>query len=239
MLKILSIGNSFSQNAQRYLKGIADAAGIEIYNANLYIGGCSFERHIKCLHENLADYSLEIGGHSTGRYVTVSEGLALEDWDIVTLQEASPRSYKYDEFAPYLEELAAYVRKTCPRAKIALHMTWGYGSEERLLPRGFGCQRDMYERIKIAYASARKLISADMVIPSGEIMQLMTDAGLTVHDDGAHASRGIGEYGLGLCWLRKLFGVSVKGNSFRETKIQISEEDIALIQELVDKMDLF
>ncbi|MGN1128615.1 MAG: DUF4886 domain-containing protein, partial [Candidatus Flemingiibacterium sp.] len=45
MLKVLSIGNSFSQDAQRWLHDIAAADGVELLAKNLYIGGCSLERH--------------------------------------------------------------------------------------------------------------------------------------------------------------------------------------------------
>ncbi|MBQ7726439.1 MAG: DUF4886 domain-containing protein, partial [Clostridia bacterium] len=43
-MKVLSIGNSFSQDAQRYLHGIARADHTEMRAVNLYIGGCSLER---------------------------------------------------------------------------------------------------------------------------------------------------------------------------------------------------
>ncbi len=36
---ILSMGNSFSQDAQRYLHRIAAADGVEFYICNLFIGG--------------------------------------------------------------------------------------------------------------------------------------------------------------------------------------------------------
>jgi hypothetical protein len=48
-MKILSIGNSFSQDAQRYISKIAAARGEELYTKNLHIGGCSLERH----HSNM------------------------------------------------------------------------------------------------------------------------------------------------------------------------------------------
>ena len=38
MKKILCIGNSFSQDATRYLEAIADG---ELFVRNCYIGGCS------------------------------------------------------------------------------------------------------------------------------------------------------------------------------------------------------
>ena len=43
-MKILSIGNSFSEDAQRYLKLIAGANGRELTCVNLYIGGCSLKK---------------------------------------------------------------------------------------------------------------------------------------------------------------------------------------------------
>ena len=46
-MKILAIGNSFSQDELRFLHGIAKSAGQEVMTANLYIGGCSLETHIK------------------------------------------------------------------------------------------------------------------------------------------------------------------------------------------------
>ena len=42
MIKVLSIGNSFSQDATRYLEEIAQG---RIFSRNCYIGGCSLEMH--------------------------------------------------------------------------------------------------------------------------------------------------------------------------------------------------
>ncbi len=51
-MKILAIGNSFSQDATRYLQDIAASAGEELFVRNLYIGGCSLEMHSKNIAEN-------------------------------------------------------------------------------------------------------------------------------------------------------------------------------------------
>ena len=237
-MKILCIGNSFSQNAQRYLKGVADSEGIEIRNVNLFIGGCSFERHCSCMDNNLADYLLEEYGSSDGRYITLNEALTLDDWDVITLQEVSTRSYKIEEFEPYMSRLCAYVKGMCPRARIVLHMTWGYGDTTKLAARGFGTMREMYEGIKSAYKEAMKIIGVDTVIPSGEAMQRVADAGYRVHSDGTHANAGVGEYALALLWLKKLFGTSVRGNKFRDVKLEVAEEDMVKVAEIVDGIDV-
>lgn len=50
MLRILAVGNSFSEDATYYLHQILEIAGVENQVVNLYIGGCSLER------EALAQY---------------------------------------------------------------------------------------------------------------------------------------------------------------------------------------
>ena len=44
-MKILSIGNSFSQDAQRYLHRLAKNEGVDMKTVNLYIGGCPLRSH--------------------------------------------------------------------------------------------------------------------------------------------------------------------------------------------------
>ena len=52
MIKILSIGNSFSTDAQRYLYDISVQNGVELECYNLFIGGCSLETHWQNFVEN-------------------------------------------------------------------------------------------------------------------------------------------------------------------------------------------
>ena len=47
MIKILSIGNSFSQDAQHFLHDLSMHGEEEIYSVNLFIGGCSLETQYK------------------------------------------------------------------------------------------------------------------------------------------------------------------------------------------------
>lgn len=45
-LRILAVGNSFSDDGTEYLPELLEAAGIHnVIVARLYIGGCSLERH--------------------------------------------------------------------------------------------------------------------------------------------------------------------------------------------------
>jgi len=74
MINVLAIGNSFSQDATRYLRKVAQAAGDDIKVVNLYIGGCPLWRHYKNICEDAPAYSLEIDGESTGFFVSAPSG---------------------------------------------------------------------------------------------------------------------------------------------------------------------
>lgn len=75
-MKILSIGNSFSQDAQTYVHQIAAADGLELTVCNLYYGGCSLAQHMQFYQNNVPAYVFERNGAATGETVTLLQGLA-------------------------------------------------------------------------------------------------------------------------------------------------------------------
>jgi len=55
-VKILAIGNSFSEDAlEEHFSGLVRAEGLDAVICNMYIGGCSIERHVNNLRGNIAD----------------------------------------------------------------------------------------------------------------------------------------------------------------------------------------
>ena len=221
MLKILSIGNSFSEDAQRYLHGIAESFGKEIHNVNLFIGGCSLERHYNNMLEDAADYRLIRHGIDTSELVSIKQALTETDWDYVTLQQVSTLSYIADSYYPFIKELAAYVRKYAPSAKILLHETWSY--EKERLPKHFGNSRDMFSRIERITRFVAKDIGADGIIPAGETIERMKRVGISVHRDGKHADEGVGRYALALTWSEYLFGTDSRKCNFSKFDIDVPE----------------
>ena len=123
-MNILAIGNSFSQDATRYLQAIARSRGEKWNVVNLHIGGCSLEQHFRNMLRENEIYHLQINGTPSGFYVSLKEALLSRAWDVITLQQASHFSAFYNTYQPYLSELAAYVRKLCPKAKLYIHQTW-------------------------------------------------------------------------------------------------------------------
>ena len=128
-MKILSIGNSFSQDAHNKLHKLAKLHLLDIETVNLYIGGCSLETHWKNADENNAYYDLEINGNEGTRTVGIDEALNMQEWDVITIQQVSALSGIYETYEPYLSSLVSVIKTAQPRAKIYLHQTWAYESD--------------------------------------------------------------------------------------------------------------
>ncbi len=230
-MKVLSIGNSFSQDAQRYLHQIAKADGEQLKCVNLYIGGCPLRLHYLNSLDDKKAYAFEFNGETTGIFVSIREALESDEWDVVTLQQVSSQSPYFDTYLPYLTEVAAYVKKYSPKSKIYMHQTWAYeqGSDRLCKELGYQEQEAMFADIKDAYSKAAELIQADGIIPGGQAMQNALKLGMEkVHRDTFHASYGFGRYLLGLTWYRALTGNEVAKNTFCAFDEAVSEAEIEI-----------
>ena len=223
-MKVLSIGNSFSEDAQRYLHAMAEHEGIDLMCANLYIGGCSLETH----YNNLINETIPYEYSENAEYLrksTLKDGIIAHNWDIITLQQASHYSHREDSYYPYINELAAYIRKNCPNAKIYIHETWSYSGKERLEKQNYGTHGDMFSYIERAYRRAESEIYADGFIPAGETLERMQNRGFNIHRDGYHASLGVGRFAVSLTWLGALCGFDVTKVSYKEFDRFVSDKE--------------
>ena len=240
-MKILSIGNSFSDDAQRYLRSIAAKEGIEIETLNLCIGGCSLETHASMVKSGKTGYFYHYNGDvECDNLISLQDGIAMRDWDIVTIQQVSTHSFKAETYYPYIHEVMAYVREKLPNAKIYVHQTWAY---EHGCPRSFEVTDGkgaefMLAGIREAYSRAKKEIGAEAIIPSGELMELLRVNGASkIYRDTFHASMGLGRYAVGLLWFKLFTGSSVLNNSFCELDEPVSDEDLAIARRCVESLN--
>ena len=238
MIKILSIGNSFSEDAQRWLFPLAAAGGKDCVCANLYIGGCSLEHHRELLFSDAAEYALQINATHV-RMVTLREGLESERWDIITFQQASHFSGKPDTYRPYLAELAAYARQVCPDAKLCFHQTWAYETDsDHPAFADYECdQKQMYEALCAASATAADEVGLSR-IPAGDVIQYLREneplfdyrnGGLSLCRDGFHMSWDYGRYAVAATWYTTLLGGDIIANPYRPPMADGGEADEACI----------
>lgn len=223
-MKILSIGNSFSQDAHKWLHQVAQSCGDEIYAANLYIGGCTLYQHWQNYESGAAEYDYEINGGYI-RKISINEALTKEKWDVVTFQQASHLGGIWGTFVPYLENLAAAVRAACPDARFYFYGTWAYESDSKRSQFAIYNydQRLMDERLAECQQKAAELLGAP-IIPVGKVIKYLREnvpefdyqnGGMSLNRDGFHLSYGCGRYAAALTWYGVLFDKSVTRVSFR------------------------
>ena len=227
-MNILSIGNSFSQDAHRFLSPLAAASGDEIWAVNLYIGGCSLETHWANFLSGEAAYEREENGIFVA-FSSIQEALASARWDVITLQQASHFSGEAESYFPYLPALYEELRKRSPESRFYIHQTWAYeqDADHPDFVRYGHSQKEMYRRLRAAYSAAAESIGCPL-IPVGDAIQRLREqepafdygaGGLSLNCDGYHLSPLYGRYTAALVWYETLMGRQLAEPSF------IPEED--------------
>jgi len=134
-LRILGVGNSFTDDGMMYLPELLEAAGIRnVVLGRLYYPGCSLRQHCEFDAADAPKYTYYKSERN--RWTTVSEATTLreavgdERWDVLVVQQSSAYSGIYTSYHPWLERLIERVRFYCPNAGacVAWQMTWAYGS---------------------------------------------------------------------------------------------------------------
>ena len=225
VVRILSIGNSFSQDAvEQYLHELAETDGQEVIIGNMYIGGCSLKKHLNNARENKPAYKYRKigldGKKVETKEFTLEQALADEKWDYVSFQQQSGNSGIYETWEASLPELLEYVKERVPaEATMMIHQTWAYDrtSTHRDFKKYDHDQQKMYESIVAAVKGASRLTGIRMIIPSGTAVQnarttILRDA---ITRDGYHMHKINGRYTVACTWYEKIFGRSVVGNPYR------------------------
>ena len=231
-LRILGIGNSFTDDGMMYLPELLEAAGIRnVVLGRLYIAGCSLERHCREYAGNAPAYiyykSTSNRWETVSKKATLLDGIADERWDVVVLQQASGKSGIYPTYQPWFGRLVEIVRWCCSNAGacIAWQQTWAYArnSQHRDFGRYEKNQQLMYRGIVSSVEQLMRETSVEVVVPSGTAIQDLRNTALCdsldLTRDGYHLNPGTGRYTAACAWFQTLvapaFGTNVAGNGCR------------------------
>lgn len=223
-VKILAIGNSFSRDAiEQNLHELAAADGDTAIVGNLYIGGCSLERHLNNVRGNRHDYvyrKIGADGKMTEKTKTsVKEALDDDNWDYISVQQASPFSGMFDTYAASLPDLLDYVTANAPKdSRLMLHQTWAYqqGAKHTGFKNYDNDQVTMYRAIVDANNRAAELGKIQIIAPAGTAVQNARTSFIGDHmnRDGYHLDLGVGRFTAACVWYEKLFGKDVTENPY-------------------------
>jgi hypothetical protein len=172
-VRLVTIGNSFSGNATHYLGDLAKAAGHTLVHQPMSIGGASMEVHWTRIQANEKDPK-----DPAGLYGTKSLGgvLKTDDWDFVTIQQASIKSHDLDTYRPFASQLQQYVKTHAPKAELLIHQTWAYRCDDpRFGPKAAKndppSREAMYTQLTAAYRTIAKELNLRR-IPVGDAFHL-------------------------------------------------------------------
>jgi len=185
-VRILTIGNSFANNAVTFLQEMATAAGKRIVIGRANRGACSLQMHAEGLVAYLADpldpkgkiYRLAAGAALPGwsadvpgqEAFSLPEALQAQKWNFVTIQQVSTSSFSEDTYEPYAGELISCIRKYAPQAEILVHRTWAYREDSSRFTDGTFTQQMMFDGLKKAYDDLAAHYGL-RIIPTGDAFQ--------------------------------------------------------------------
>ena len=132
-IRVLAIGNSFSQDSVSKLKEIAAADGISIESYNAYLAGRNLKGHYDAWNSNgEKTYRIEPEGVNSGEYQSLQDFVTMEDWDYIMLQGTTHFS-EYDaglwnvnptNTSNYWTTLKNGIAELAPDAKRLVNATW-------------------------------------------------------------------------------------------------------------------
>ena len=175
-LRVLAIGNSYTQSLVPEFPQVARAAGCSLDLAILAIGGNSLSNHWMHCAAALADPAWR-PYFADGRKTNLPEMLAAKTWDVVTLQEQSADGMYPEKFDPWADRLIAFVRSRQPQARIFFQQTWSDTvASWRITDNGvkgaLGLTQDgMFAALEKNYAFQAARLGARL-IPVGKALQI-------------------------------------------------------------------
>lgn len=222
-IRILDIGNSFSQNTYAYINEITQNLGVDtshIAFCTAQMGGSSYRDWYEC-YMDLKDKSYSVSQKFGGLTETFNGtadnlngekfrlALSEHDWDLIIIHQVSTYSNDYTQWeentnAGYLKELIRLLRYHCPRASIGFLMVHSGPSNNPNTTERWG-------QIAESAAFMKKNYGVDVVIPVGTAVQnirqstVAANATHSLTKDNSHQAPGLSEYTSGLTAWETLF----------------------------------
>lgn len=245
-LKVLAIGNSFTDNATLYIPQLLAEFYTpgEIFFANAVQGGSSLEQHWSNHINHTAAYTFryaESGAWIESGACDIDAALEFAPWDIVVIQQVSGLSGIQSSYSPYLTDLVSLIRSYNDSTLVGWQMTWAYAptSTHPDFYRYGNNYNAMADSISRAVENCVLTHNA-FVIPSGLVIDSLRASGYddpAIYYDGFHLLDGLPCYALSCLWHESVIAPythqSCFPNSVRPGNPPIGANDAALVRRIV------
>ena len=256
-LKVLDLGNSYTNDATSLLKKVATAAGADMSRMCLYTvarGSSSFSSWVNNtfagidsvdfyrISKSLGDINLGLAEGSHNSWDTVPLMAVLRDvqWDLIVVHQVSSavdydQWVTHDSVAGYINEFLQLLRRYQPTAAIGTYVIHSYSSEYSKNTQHSTRQR--WEHIAQSTQRMQQDYGLDFVVPYGTAIEnlrlttLNNEYDLT--RDSVHLGFGLARYAAACTYYQTLLaprtGKSVLGNGYRH-KCSATEIEDALLE---------
>ena len=239
-LRILDIGNSYTEDVTAMLSMVAEAADVDLSTVGLYSAirsYASFKTWVECYYDKgdrnyhlkkvCGDLPLKsrLGTFQSSDGEAFRQMLQLNEWDIIVLHPLSTYAPYYEKWfshdnGGYLKELLALIREHHPQALVAFYVVHSFW-------RGYASNKEHSTRVRwqLIVNSVNRLVQdglCDIVIPYGTAIENLRASSLNneydLTRDGTHLELGLARYAAACCYYESIlaprYGVSMQGQSF-------------------------
>lgn len=233
-LKVLFIGNSFSEDTVTYLPRVSKSLGINIELHHAYIGGCSIDQHYSYLTSNTAKYiyshynytkmAWEWDGSSSEGSNILSNILKKADFDVISIQQVSQESGQADKFSNLNNYISAIKAKLNNPNKVQFiyNMTWAYPNDSDSPNFAIYHRNQMEMYTSIVSTTKEKILPNEnikAIIPNGTMLQNARTSYIEDHDnfhrDALHLNTTFGRYFASLTAVKTLTGVALENITYK------------------------
>lgn len=237
-IRVLFIGNSFTEDATAHLPGILAAAGVQnVRMTRVYHGGYTLPEYNEnfatpntCARRDCSIGDAQWSGDNT-LDSSLEEILVSDTWDIVTLQEHTGNRAGWSWPGVLQEAIGGLVDKIYSaqpkhRPTILYLMAQTYAHDSYVLSTYFNNDRsEMFSTVTGVVQQILSETCVDLVIPSGTMLEnLRTTSvnvsnGLELTRDSYHMDYGISRYGAACTVFESIIapctGKTLDGNTYR------------------------
>lgn len=228
-LRVLVLGNSYTQNSTAYLADLLantniDSSKLCVYNSSP--SGYTIDQWIARFGDNQTYTIIRRCGNPLMIASGTMEQLVGQAWDVIVINQASDYAFDWDSYEN-VKEFVGKLRRYCtnPKVCIAFQMAWTHS--------GDGVETNYVGIVECAKRLASE-IGVNYIIPVGMAVKNARGSSLqnayNLLSDGVHLCKGVGQY-IASCafWesiIAPVMGVSVIGNitTIDVTATEISEE---------------
>lgn len=251
-LKILCIGNSFTEDATNRLPKIIETCSLSnICIGHLIAGGASLKQYYDSYMNNSAIgiYQVtddQLKWRTVSKNFTMKQALQYADWDIITFQQVSYEAGRFQTYQPYLSNLIDIAKNECVNSKpiFVWQMPWSFasGCKDEIFGRYKYNQLRMYNNITAATKVMMSQSDIDIVVPIGTAIQNLRNTNLNnppldITRDFRHIDQGIGRYTASCTLFQKLiapiYGVNLFDTQFfgLQGNVPLTEENFKICQQ--------